>query len=124
MISGKLYNISLVRPHLEFASVVWNPYVVGDIDVLERVQNRALNISSSKSGLSNEDRLKSWGITTLEKRRTRGDLIQMFKESDNLEQINWYTGPVAAQRSQTRAASFNEFRLEREIFSSRACNDY
>ena len=81
-------NQYLEFKNLEFASAVWNPYLVGDIDVLKRVQNRALRIPSSMSGLSNEERLKSWGITTLEKRRTRGDLIQMFKELDNLEQIN------------------------------------
>ena len=37
----QLYK-SFVRPHLEYCSVVWNPYLAGDIDALERVQRFAL----------------------------------------------------------------------------------
>ena len=33
--------ISIVRPHLEYASVVWNPYISADVNLLEAVQNRA-----------------------------------------------------------------------------------
>ena len=32
---------SIVRPHLEYASVVWNPYTSADVNLLEAVQNRA-----------------------------------------------------------------------------------
>ena len=40
----KLLYVSLVRPHLEFASTVWNPYLAGDIETLEKVQRRAKRI--------------------------------------------------------------------------------
>ena len=40
----KQLYISLVRPHLEFASSVWNPYRQGDISILEKVQRRASKI--------------------------------------------------------------------------------
>ena len=33
--------ISLVRPHLEFASSVWNPYSQGDICILQAVPQQA-----------------------------------------------------------------------------------
>ena len=36
----KLYT-TYVRPHLEFAILVWNPYHKGDIKILERVQHKA-----------------------------------------------------------------------------------
>ena len=40
----KQLYFSLVRPHLEFASSVWNPYRQGDISILEKVQRRASKI--------------------------------------------------------------------------------
>ena len=32
---------SLIRPQLEYASAAWDPYLVGDIQQLEKVQRRA-----------------------------------------------------------------------------------
>jgi ribonuclease P/MRP protein subunit RPP40 len=32
---------TFVRPHLEFAASVWNPYAANDISVLEKFQRRA-----------------------------------------------------------------------------------
>ena len=80
--------ISLVRPHLEFASTVWNPYLKGDIDILERIQRKAIRIPASMRGFEYEDRLKKWGLTTLEERRKKGDLIQMYKVHNELESIH------------------------------------
>jgi len=34
-------DISLVRPHLEYAAAAWDPYLVGDCKQLEKVQRRA-----------------------------------------------------------------------------------
>ena len=39
----QLYK-SFIRPHLEFCSVVWNPYLVCDIESLEKVQRFALRV--------------------------------------------------------------------------------
>ena len=75
----KQLYISLVRPHLEFASSVWNPYRQGDISILEKVQRRTLKIPTKFKDLPYEERLKIWGITSLEERRTRYDPIQTYK---------------------------------------------
>ena len=53
----KLLYVSLVRPHLEFAAVVWNPYLTGDVDALERIQRKASRIPTSMRGLEYEERL-------------------------------------------------------------------
>ena len=42
---------SLVRPHLEHAVPVWNPYLEGDISTIENVQERAARIPTSLRGL-------------------------------------------------------------------------
>ena len=34
-------------------------------------------------------------------KKERGDLIEMFKEINGLEKINWYTGPAFPPDSQT-----------------------
>jgi hypothetical protein len=103
---------------------VWNPYFEEDISILKRIQRRATKIPRSSRKLSYEDRLKVWDITTLKKRRTRGDIIQIYKLRNNIEVINWYTGPSLANRSQTRSASANNFRLSREYFPAKKRNDF
>jgi ribonuclease P/MRP protein subunit RPP40 len=51
----QLYT-SLVRPHLEFASTVWNPYLSGGIKTLEKVQERATRIPKSFKDMAYEER--------------------------------------------------------------------
>ena len=63
--------ISDQRPHLEYAVQVW---------------------SSKKeiyNDLSYETRLKRWGINRLEDRLVRGDLIEMYKSLNRLDEIKW-----------------------------------
>ena len=75
----RLYKI-YVRPHLEYAVPSWNPRTQAEKEVLEKVQERALRfMSSSKGSSSYEDRLSEAKLTTLEARRARGDMIQVWK---------------------------------------------
>ena len=50
----KQLYISLVRPHLEYAAQVWDPYLKGDIDKLEEVQKFALKLISHRWDLGYE----------------------------------------------------------------------
>ena len=52
---------TFIRPHLEFASSVWNPHRKKDIDILERVQRRATKTLESRH-LSYENRIKKTGF--------------------------------------------------------------
>ena len=70
---------SLVRPHLEYASQFWNPHYRKDIDVLERVQKRATKQIPSVRNLPYSERLRALKIHSLETRRLRGQLIEVYK---------------------------------------------
>ena len=74
----KLYNV-YVRPQLEYAVVSWSPWTVGDKEVLERVQRRALRMVSNLQGRTYEARLAEVGMTSLEDRRVRGDMITTYR---------------------------------------------
>ena len=74
----RLYK-TFVRPHLEYAVQSWNPWTQADKEVLEKVQERALRYMSGCEGSSYEDRLATAKLTTLEARRERGDMIQVWK---------------------------------------------
>ena len=80
----------IFRPHLEYAVPVLNPYLEDDISTIEKVQERAASIPTNLRGLKDyEARLDSWGLTKLEDRRIRGDLIQMYKNLNYLEEVSF-----------------------------------
>ena len=83
----KLYK-TLVRPKLEYCIQAWRPYLRKDVDKLERVQRRATKLISECRKFSYEDRLKFTGLTTLEDRRDRGDMIEVFKLAKGFTKIN------------------------------------
>ena len=88
-VKSKLYS-TLVRPHLEYASVAWNPHNSKDIYTLERVQRRAARFAcgdfgrkSSVSGMLND-----LGWSTLEERENQTNLSSCIKSSTILSISN------------------------------------
>ena len=59
---------SMVRPHLEYANIIWGPHFIGDIRAVERVQKRATKLIPILRNLP-----------SLEHRRKRGDMITCYK---------------------------------------------
>ena len=81
-IMKKVY-LTYVRPKLEYAHSVWNPYYAKDIEVLERVQRRFTKIPSLLRDKPYHERLRIFGLSTLKERRNRGDLIETYKILNN-----------------------------------------
>ena len=68
LITLKLYT-ALIRPHLEYAAQVWNPYLQKDIQCLERVQQFALRICAKSYTATYEDLLNCFLVPSLRNRR-------------------------------------------------------
>jgi len=71
--------ISLVRPHLEYASPVWNPYLKKDIKQLEDVEKFALKMITMQWDLGYQDLLRISDISSLQSRRVQSSLCTLFK---------------------------------------------
>ena len=74
----KLY-VSLVRPHLEYACLVWDPHLSKDIGMLESVQTFALKICTGQWHSSYEDFLNSANLPSLKFRRLYLRLAMLYK---------------------------------------------
>ena len=70
---------SLVRPHLEFSSLVWGPFNRADQKAVERVQRRATRLVVSIRHLPYPERLKRLKLPSLYYRRRRMDMIHAYK---------------------------------------------
>ena len=74
----RLYK-TYVRPHLECAVQAWSPWYVKDIEILEKVQRRAVNMVVGLRAGTYEGKLKELNLLSLQERRKRGDMIQVWK---------------------------------------------
>jgi len=71
--------ITFVRSLLEYATEVWNPCIIKDIDLIERVQRSFTRRIPGMAGLSYPDRLKALKLESLEHRRVVRDLVFVYK---------------------------------------------
>lgn len=71
---------TLIRPILEYSSIVWNPYQVGHIAALEQIQIRLIRLAGLRLGYQYfdvpVDRLRiTLGLPLLENRRKTSDIL-------------------------------------------------
>ena len=56
----------LIRPHLEFANIIWHPRLIKHQKIVENVQRRATRLVSGIKNLSFYQRLKEVNLSSLE----------------------------------------------------------
>jgi len=84
----RLYK-SLVRPHLEFCTPAWSPHYRKDRDLIEKIQRRFTRMIPNISKLPYDQRLTEVGLWSLEDRRLRADLIEVYKIIHGLSSVSF-----------------------------------
>ena len=75
---------SLIRPKLEYCSPLWSPCKIGDIQKLEEIQRHFTRRVDECAGMDYWERLKQLKILSLQRRRERYMVIQVWKIRQNL----------------------------------------
>ena len=115
-----LFN-ALVRPHLEYCVQFWSPYYRKDIEKLERVQRRATKLIPRLRNKPYEERLKELNLFSLEKRRLRGDLIEVFKMIRGFANVTISDYVTVDQERVTRS---NGFKIIGKTFRSEESKNF
>jgi ribonuclease P/MRP protein subunit RPP40 len=119
---------SIVRPHLEYCSVAWSPHYSKDKILLERVQHRFTRLFPNLRSLPYEDRLQQLGLWSLEERRNRADLIEIFKLVKGFTATSWSVFFQRTQSSVTRGHNWKLMKKQSQsdvrlhFFSQRVVN--
>ena len=72
--------INLYRPHLEYASIVWNSILKCEIEAIENVQKFALKMCTKSWDSNYDNLLAATNLSSLKDRRTRACLCHLFFE--------------------------------------------
>lgn len=79
---------ALVRPLLEYGSVIWSPKYVFDQLEIEKVQRRATKLVGSICHRPYNERLKELKLDSLKFRRRRSDVIQVFRILNGIDNLD------------------------------------
>ena len=82
-----LYN-QRIRPHLDYGMAACPPDTAAETKLLEAVQSKATAMVQGMRHWNSDERRKRLGLMTLQQRRERGDLIEVFKILKGLTNIN------------------------------------
>lgn len=127
-IMKKLFK-SLVRPHLEYSIQAWRPHLVKDKKVLEKVQRRATRMVKECKGMNYKERLNFLGLTTLETRRERADMLEVYKILHGLEGVqekDFFTRDLSNRRGHSFKLFIKRYRMDisKYSFGNRVCNSW
>ena len=100
----KLYK-QYVRPHLEFSSPAWSPWLQGDKYTLEKVQEKAIKMVAGLRGSTYEEKCAELGLKTLEERRGGQDMALVHKFLTERTGTDLFRLTAAQGRARTRQAA-------------------
>lgn len=106
---------SLVRPKLEYASTVWDPYYKKDIIAVERVQRSAarLCLGNYERMASLSAMIKELDWDTLASRRKVSRLSMLYKLSRGILNLKTENVLIPSQETRTRNSSKFKYRVPR-----------
>ena len=129
----QLYK-QFVRCHLEFSIPAWSPWSIGDMEIMEKVQRRAINMITGLTGRTYEEKLVELNMTTLRERRAKIDMIQTYKiinKVDDVETETWFNLIGTVERATRNTAYAKNIVLSRSktetrknFFSNRVANSW
>ena len=76
-----------MRPQLEYCSPAWSPHYVKDKVLLESVQHRFTRLFKDMCHLDYLNRLRTLGLWSLEERRNRADILEVYKMFSGLSDV-------------------------------------
>ena len=97
----QLYK-ALVRPLLEYGHTAWEPRHKTLRRKVEDVQRRATKLIASLSNLPYSERLRRLDLPSLEHRRLRGDMIDLFKYMNQIYEATTPVFTLSENKSGTR----------------------
>ena len=97
---------SLVRPIIEFGNVVWCPKKRKHIDIIESVQRHFTKCIIGMRNVEYKDRLKALKLPSLEFRRLRGDLIEIYKMTHNFYDTVTTNSLISFNQTSTRSHKY------------------
>ena len=97
---------SIVLPHIEYAVTCTHLCTKQDMIAIENVQMRETKLVTSIKHLSYQERLKKLGLPSLEYRRERADLIEVYKIMNNIDQVEKDTFFKFSNYAATRGHQF------------------
>ncbi len=119
----------LIRPSLEYGQSVWSPHQIGLTKQLEAVQRRATKLIPGLKDLAYPERLRHLKLPTLELRRQRGDMIDVFKYLHKFYDVSeplFRTLPDTGTRGNSLKLfkTFSRLELRKQFFSNRVVSSW
>lgn len=100
----------LIRPILEYGNIIWSPSLKKDAMLIESIQRRATKMVPELKEMEYEDRLRALNLPSLVYRRLRGDLIEAYKLTHGIYNVDSETILPKCKNDRTRG---HKYKLEK-----------